>query len=47
MNIRKIHNDRFDSKNAALAGLKPDLKISLISSYLHLTAEISAVNTTI
>ena len=24
INIRKVHNDRFDSKKAALAGLKPD-----------------------
>lgn len=30
MNIRKIHNDRFDSKKAALVGLKPDLKVSLM-----------------
>jgi transposase len=29
MNIRKVHNDRFDSKKAALVGLKPDLKVSL------------------
>ena len=25
INIRKVHNDRFDSKKAALVGLKPDL----------------------
>ena len=24
INIRKVHNDRFDSKKAALVGLKPD-----------------------
>jgi transposase len=32
INIRKVHNDRFDSKKAALIGLKPDLKVSLIPS---------------
>jgi transposase len=32
MNIRKVHNDRFDSKKAALIGLKPDLKVSLMPS---------------
>lgn len=32
INIRKVHNDRFDSKKAALIGLKPDLKISLMPS---------------
>lgn len=36
MNIRKVHNDRFDSKKAALVGLKPDLKVSLIPSDLAL-----------
>lgn len=36
MNIRKVHNDRFDSKKAALIGLKPDLKVSLIPSDLAL-----------
>ncbi len=36
MNIRKVHNDRFDSKKAALVGLKPDLKVSLIPSDLTL-----------
>ena len=30
INIRKVHNDKFDSKKAALIGLKPDLKVSLI-----------------
>ena len=30
MNIRKVHNDRFDSKKLALIGLKPDLKVSVI-----------------
>lgn len=32
MNIRKVHNDRFDSKKAALIGLKPDLKTSVVPS---------------
>jgi len=32
INIRKVHNDRFDSKKASLIGLKPDLKVSLIPS---------------
>ena len=36
INIRKVHNDRFDSKKAALVGLKPDLKTSLIPSDLVL-----------
>ncbi|HVI41182.1 MAG TPA: IS110 family transposase [Anaerovoracaceae bacterium] len=36
INIRKVHNDRFDSKKAALIGLKPDLKVSLIPSELAL-----------
>ncbi len=36
MNIRKVHNDRFDSKKAALVGLKPGLKVSLIPSDLAL-----------
>ena len=36
INIRKVHNDRFDSKNAALVGLKPDLKVSLMPSDLAL-----------
>ena len=36
INIRKVHNDRFDSKKAALIGLKPDLKVSLIPSDLVL-----------
>jgi len=30
MNIRKVHNDRFDSKKLALIGLKPDLKVSIV-----------------
>lgn len=30
INIRKVHNDRFDSKKAALVGLKPDLKVSIM-----------------
>ena len=36
MNIRKVHNDRFDSKKAALVGLKPDLNVSLMPSDLAL-----------
>ena len=36
INIRKVHNDRFDSKKAALVGLKPDLKVSLMPSDLAL-----------
>ena len=36
MNIRKVHNDQFDSKKAALVGLKPDLKVSLMPSDLAL-----------
>ena len=32
MNIRKVHNDKFDSKKLALIGLKPDLKVSVIPS---------------
>jgi transposase len=30
INIRKVHNDKFDSKKVALVGLKPDLKTSVI-----------------
>jgi transposase len=36
INIRKVHNDPADSKKAALIGLKPDLKTSLIPSDLVL-----------
>lgn len=36
INIRKVHNDRFDSQKAALIGLKPDLKVSLMPSDLAL-----------
>ncbi|URZ09705.1 IS110 family RNA-guided transposase [Clostridium felsineum] len=36
INIRKVHNDKFDSKKAALIGLKPDLKVSLMPSDLAL-----------
>ena len=36
INIRKVHNDKFDSKKAALIGLKPDLKVSLMPSELAL-----------
>jgi len=36
INIRKVHNDKFDSKKAALIGLKPDLKVSIIPSDLIL-----------
>lgn len=35
-NIRKVHNDRFDSRKAAFVGLKPDLKTSVIPSDLAL-----------
>ena len=35
-NIRKVHNDRLDSKKVALVGLKPDLKVSLMPSDLAL-----------
>lgn len=30
MNIRKVHNDKFDSKKVAILGLNPNLKTSLI-----------------
>ena len=36
INIRKVHNDKFDSKKVALIGLKPDLKISVIPTDLVL-----------
>lgn len=36
LNIRKVHNDKFDSKKLALIALKPDLKISVIPSNLVL-----------
>lgn len=36
INIRKVHNDRFDSKKCALIGLKPDLKVSLMPPDLAL-----------
>ena len=36
INIRKVHNDKFDSRKCALVGLKPDLKISIIPSDLVL-----------
>jgi len=36
INIRKVHNDKFDSKKAALVGLKPDLKVSIMPSDLIL-----------
>ncbi len=36
INIRKVHNDKFDSKKVALVGLKPDLKTSAIPSDLVL-----------
>ena len=32
LNIRKVHNDKFDSKKLALIALKPDLKTSVIPS---------------
>jgi len=36
INIRKVHNDKFDSKKLALVGLKPDLKTSVIPTGLIL-----------
>ena len=36
LNIRKVHNDKFDSKKLALIALKPDLKTSVIPSDLIL-----------
>ena len=30
MNVRKLHNDRYDSKKIALVGLKADLKVSIL-----------------
>lgn len=36
INIRKVHNDKFDSKKLALIALKPDLKTSVIPSDLVL-----------
>ena len=36
LNIRKVHNDKFDSKKLALIALKPDLKTSVIPSDLVL-----------
>lgn len=36
MNIRKVHNDRFDSKKAAILGLNPNIKVSLIPADLVL-----------
>jgi len=36
INIRKVHNDKFDSKKLALIALKPDLKVSVIPSDLVL-----------
>ena len=36
INIRKVHNDKYDSKKVALIGLKPDLKTSVIPSDLVL-----------
>lgn len=36
INIRKVHNDKYDSKKVALLGLKPDLKTSVIPSDLVL-----------
>lgn len=36
LNIRKVHNDKFDSKKLALIALKPDLKVSVIPSDLVL-----------
>jgi transposase len=36
INIRKVHNDKFDSKKVALIGLKADLKTSVMPSNLVL-----------
>ena len=36
INIRKVHNDKFDSKKLALIGLKPYLKVSIMPSVLAL-----------
>ena len=36
INIRKVHNDKFDSRKVALIGLKPDLKTSVVPSDLIL-----------
>ncbi len=36
INIRKVHNDKFDSKKVALIGLNPDLKVSIIPTDLVL-----------
>jgi transposase len=36
INIGKVHNDRFDSRKAALVGLKPDLRVSLMPAGLAL-----------
>lgn len=36
-NIRKVHNDKFDSKKLALLALNPELKISVIPSELVLS----------
>jgi transposase len=36
MNIRKVHNDKFDSKKAAILGLNPNIKVSLIPADLVL-----------
>lgn len=35
-NIRKVHNDKIDSRKLALLGLKPDLKTSVVPSELVL-----------
>lgn len=32
LNIRKVHNDKFDSKKLALIAFKPDLKVSVMPS---------------
>jgi hypothetical protein len=36
MNVRKVHNDKFDSKKVAFIGLKPDLKTSVMPTDLIL-----------
>ena len=44
INIRKVHNDRFDSKKAALVGLKPDLKVSAIARRVIHTLTLQSIS---
>ena len=41
INIRKVHNDKFDSKKLALVGLKPDLKVSVMPADIVLDLQFS------